>query len=171
MIHYNIIYIYTYYTIISIVKYNIITTHLFENFQDTRFPRQAETHFGEVPQPPFDPGNIWTDLASFWSHFFLVFWMGIYNWLEVSNCGKTRVVLFFPLKTFIKNWDEDLFLEQRNQHTSICSVSSLFIRVTLRRPGRLGSNVAQLFPIPELETGWFDVRNQLDRDGPKFFGT
>ena len=35
-------------------------------------------------------------------------------------------------------------------------------------PGRFGSNVAQLFPIPELETG---STFETDWDGPKFFGT
>ena len=39
------------------------------SFQHQVPTASRNTPFREVPQPPFDPGNIWMDLASFWSHF------------------------------------------------------------------------------------------------------
>ena len=90
--------------------------HLFENFKETKFPRQTQTHLN---------GPI---------HFGLIFWGedGNIHFVGGSKFFQ-RHFGFFPLR-----------LSSRTEQCILCE------------PGRLGSNVAQLFPIPELETGWFD---------------
>ena len=134
-------------------------------------------HTREVPSP-FRPRQHLNGPI----HFGVIFWGEDGNIQLVGGFKllKNTFCFVFPFKDFHHELRRGSFFEQLNQHTSICSVSSLFIRVTQipnlvkisssAATWQVGQQCGTAVPHPGIGD-WVVRRSKPVGDGPKFFGT